>query len=193
MPEKKNNPGGSGLSLYQIAKKVKREYDGVGLHPATIWKYVNANISGVSPLKPGVKGDVPDCTFKSLCIAFESYIHIQQINSRQGELTYKKLAVRINHVLKHNYKQKMLQGILSATAKNLDASTMDIAKDWQVCWTTFVNISSWFDKREFDLVDLGFATRGIDGTVTILDDQLPFILNFDETCLLLDSSGRKEG
>jgi hypothetical protein len=90
------------LLLYEIAKKVKREYDGVGPHPATIWKYVNANIAGMSPLKPGVKGDIPVCAFKSLCVVFESYARIQQINSRQGGLTYKKLAVRINHVLKHN-------------------------------------------------------------------------------------------
>jgi hypothetical protein len=49
-------PGGGGLLLYQIAKKVKRGYDGIGPHPAKIQKYVNANIAGMSPLKPGVKG-----------------------------------------------------------------------------------------------------------------------------------------
>ena len=43
------------------------------------------------------------------------------------------------------------------------------------------------------MVDLGFATRGINQTVTIPDDQLPFILNFDETCLLLDGSERRRG
>ena len=46
----------------------------------------------MSPLKIGVKGDVPTCAFKSLCIAFESFVCIQQINSRQGDITYKKLA-----------------------------------------------------------------------------------------------------
>ena len=35
----KNIPGG--LSSYQIAKKVKLEYDGVGPHPVTIRRYVN--------------------------------------------------------------------------------------------------------------------------------------------------------
>ncbi len=148
----------------------------------------------MSPLKPGVKGDVPVCAFKSLCITFESYVCIQQINMRQGEITYKKLVVRINRVLKHDYKQKMLQRVLCATAKNLDASTMHIAKDRQVRWTTFANISRWFDNWEFNLVEFGFATRGIDRTVTIPDDQLPFILNLDETFLSLDGSeGRKGG
>ena len=64
-----------GLSSYQIAAKVKKEFDGVGPHAATIRRYINANIAGMSPLKVGVKGDVPTCAFKSLCIAFESFVH----------------------------------------------------------------------------------------------------------------------
>jgi len=47
---------------------------------------------------------------------------------------------------------------------------------------------------EFDLMDLGFATRGADGTVTIPDEQLYYIINFNETCLSLDGSeGRRGG
>jgi hypothetical protein len=81
--QEKDNPGG--LSSRQIEAKVKREYDGVGLHAATIWRYVNANIAGMSPLMIGVKGDLPPCVFKSLCVSFKSFVHIQQINSCQGE------------------------------------------------------------------------------------------------------------
>jgi len=51
----------------------------------------------------------------------------------------------------------------------------------------------WFNNWEFDLVDLGFATRGADGKVTISDEQLYFILNFDETCLSLDGSEGQRG
>jgi hypothetical protein len=36
--------------------------------------------------------------FKSLCLAFESYVRIQKLNSRQSKITYKKLAVKINQV-----------------------------------------------------------------------------------------------
>ena len=82
-----------GLSSYEIAEKVRKEFDGVGLHAATIHKYIKANLQGMSPLKCGVKGDVPAWAFKSLCLAFESYVRIQQLNSRQNEITYKKLAV----------------------------------------------------------------------------------------------------
>ena len=69
-----------GLSSYQIAAKVKKEFDGVGPHAATIRRYINANIAGMSPLKVGVKGDVPTCAFKLLCIAFRSFVRIMQIN-----------------------------------------------------------------------------------------------------------------
>ena len=111
--KEKNKTGG--LSSLQIEAKVKKEFDGIVPHTATIRCYINANIAGMSPLKIGVKGDVPACAF------------IQQINSRQGEITYKKLVARINALLGHNYRQKMLQRILLATAKNLDLSTMHIA------------------------------------------------------------------
>ena len=69
----KNKTGG--LSSIQIEAKVKKEFDGVGPHAATIRRYVNANIAGMSPLKIGAKGDVSTCAFKSLCIAFESFVH----------------------------------------------------------------------------------------------------------------------
>ena len=118
-----------GLSSYQIEKKVKREFGGIGPCAMTIRRYVNSNLQGMSPLKIGVKGDVPPCALKLLCIAFESFVRIMQINSKSGKITYKKLVVRINAVLHHNYGQKMLQRILQATAKNLDVSTMHIAKD----------------------------------------------------------------
>ncbi len=39
-----------GLSSYEISKRVKSEYDGIGPHPATIRRYVNANLVGMSPL-----------------------------------------------------------------------------------------------------------------------------------------------
>ena len=188
----RNIPGG--LSSYQIEKKVKQEYSGVGPHATTIRRYVNANLQGFSPLKIGVRGDIPSSSFQSLCLAFESYVRIMQINSKEGEITFKKLSAKINAVLRHNYRQKMLQRVLSATARNLDASTMHIAEDRRVRWTTHANISSWFGNWEFDLVDLGFAVRAADGKVTIPDEQLPFILNFDETCLSLDGTeGRRGG
>jgi hypothetical protein len=183
-----------GLSSYEIAQKVKKEFNGVGPHAATIRKYVMANLHGMSPLKCGVRGDIPAWAFQSLCLAFESYVRIEQLNSRQGNITYKKLAAKINQVLNKDYRQKMLQRVLSATAQNLDASTMHIAEDRRVRWTTHSNIVSWFDNWEYDSVNLGFATKNNDGKVSIIPEQLCNIINFDETCLSLDGTeGRRGG
>ena len=112
---------------YQIEKKVKREFGGVGPSAITICRYVNANLQGMSPLKVGVKGDIPPCAFKSLCVVFESFVRIMQINSKSREITYKKLVVRINAVLCNDYSQKILQRILSATAQNLELACIDDA------------------------------------------------------------------
>ena len=147
----------------------------------------------MSPLKVGVKGDIPPCAFKSLCVAFESFVRIMQINSKSGEITYKKLALCINAVLCHDYNQKMFQRFLLATAKNLDASAMHNAEDRQVLWTTAENISCWFNNWEFNLVDLGFATRGADEKVTIPNEQLYYIININETCISLDGSKGQRG
>ncbi len=123
----KNKPGG--LLSYQIAQRVRNKYNSIGLHAATILCYISTNLAGMSLLKIWVKGDVPASVFKSLCMAFENFIWIQQINSCEAEITYKKLLLQINTMLRHDYWQKMLQCILSATANSLDALTMHIAKD----------------------------------------------------------------
>ena len=58
----------------------------------------------------------------------------------------------------------------------------------------FANISIWFDNWEWDLVELGFATKGGDGKVYITEEQLYMIINFEETCLSLDGmEGRRGG
>ena len=91
-----------GLSSYQIERKVKQEFGSVGPEATTIRCYVHANLQGMSLLKIGVKGDIPPCVFKLLCMAFESFVWIMQINSREGEITFKKLSARINAVLCHD-------------------------------------------------------------------------------------------
>ncbi len=106
---------------YQIEKKVKKEYDGVGLHAATIWHYVNANIAGMSLLKIGVKGGVPTCVFKLLCVAFGSFVHIQQTNSCLGKITYKKLAARINGLLRRIQKRTAVAAVLDFTNKEWES------------------------------------------------------------------------
>jgi len=48
-----------GLSSYEVAKRVKVEFGGVGPSARTIQRYANGGLAGLSPLKPGVKSDIP--------------------------------------------------------------------------------------------------------------------------------------
>ena len=131
--------GSDGLSSYEISKKVKREFDGVGPAPRTIQRYSQKGIVGHSPLKPGVLSTVPKWAYNSLCVAFESYVRINQLNRRDDVLTLKKLSAAINETLQHNYRSKMLNRVLLSTAKYLDASKLEYAEDRRIRWTTSIS------------------------------------------------------
>ena len=184
--EKKN-----GLSSYEISKKVKIEFDGVGPSATTIRRYSKLGLAGQSPLKPGVKSDIAKWAYNSLTVAFESYVRINQLNRRDDVLTLKKLAAKVNETMNHNYKSKLLNRVLLSTAKHLDASKMEYCEDRRIRWTTWANLNAFFDNWEKDLVELGFAFYNEDGECIIPDEMLPYIINFDETCLLADG-GRPE-
>jgi hypothetical protein len=125
--QEKDKPGG--LLLLQIEKKVKKEFNGVGPHTATIRRYVNANIAGMSPLKIGVKGDVPMCVFKLLCVAVESFVCIQQIKSCQGKITYKKLAASNNEI---DMSETYLGWYAAIQKRTVVASVLDFTnEEWE--------------------------------------------------------------
>ena len=86
---------------------MKVEFDGVGPSARTLQQYANNGIAGVLPLKPGVKSDIPKSLYKSLSVAFESYVRINQLNSRDGELTLNKLANEINKFM-HRKQQRLI-------------------------------------------------------------------------------------
>jgi hypothetical protein len=121
--------GKDGLSSYEVAKRVKVEFGGVGPSARTIQRYANGGLAGLSPLKPGVKSDIPKWAYSALCTAFESYVRINQLNRRDDVLTLKKLAAKINETMQHNYRSKLLNRVLLSTAKYLDASKMEYCED----------------------------------------------------------------
>jgi hypothetical protein len=90
--------GKDGLSsyAYKIAKRVKVEFGGAGPSARTIQQYASNGLAGLSPMKPGVKSDIPKWAYSSLCTALESYVRINQLNRRDDVLTLKKLAAKVN-------------------------------------------------------------------------------------------------
>ena len=113
-------------------EKVKVEFDGVGPTARTLQRYANDGIAGVLPLKPGVKSDIPKSLYKSLSVAFESYVRINQLNSRDGELTLNKRANAINKCMHRNYRRKLLNPILISTARDINASKLKYWEDRRI-------------------------------------------------------------
>ena len=140
---------------------------------------------------------MPPFICKTLCRAFETFIRINQINGRDVNNSYKQLSLRVNACIgEEDVKgilQTMARQLLNSTAVNLQAKKETPQEDRRILWTTFHNLSMWFDSWESNLLLLGFAERDINGTVTISDSQLKRILNIDETCLSFDGSNGCRG
>jgi hypothetical protein len=116
------------------------------------------------------------------------------LNARDGNLTLNKLADAVNKCMQRNYRRKLLNRLLISTARDINASKLEYCEDRRIRWTIYKNINMWFDNWEDDLLRLGFAFEDDDGKVTIPDEQLRNIINFDETCLSVDGSqGRRGG
>ena len=80
-----------------------------------------------------------------------------------------------------------------ATAINIKANDIQPVKKYHQRWTTYSNISKWFDNWEKHLVELGFGEEQ-EGKLEIPPKQLDRILNLDENACTLDGNkGHKGG
>jgi hypothetical protein len=88
-----------------------------------------------------------------------------------------------------------LQRVLKDSAINLDATKSTSAEYRRILWTTYGNLSLWFNNWEDKLVEQGFADCNLitNKISSIQPNQLKRILNFDVTCLSLDGSTSKHG
>jgi phage terminase large subunit-like protein len=189
-----------GLSAKGVTELIKNEFK-VEICTRSIQKYVKNGCIGVSPQRRGPKGEIDELHFKNLCLAFESFIVINQNNGDARIRTYKKLAKLLQkevygdsacHVGQQAH--HLLQRVLNDTAINLNAGKTKNAEDRRVRWTNYKNISMWFDNWEHDLVELGFTrVDAITKKVTILPEQLRNMGNLDETNLSLDGSTTTRG
>ena len=74
----------NGLSASEICKRENEvEFKGkTSIQPRTVTRYVRDGLAGQSPKKRGYTGLLDDHVFKLVCDAFETYVQIQQINSK---------------------------------------------------------------------------------------------------------------
>ena len=84
----KKKEGKPSIGAAAVEKQVKAEY-GHGPSKKTILREVREGRAGLSPKKKGPPGSTSPFVFNTLCIAFESYVNIKQLNGRGSEITKK--------------------------------------------------------------------------------------------------------
>ena len=191
-----------GLSARQCCELIKTQTGGkVKISARTLQDKVKKGEIGVSPLRRGPKNEMDDLKYKNLCLAFETFVVINQTNNNGNarlrnykignllqNIVYGKAAAGTSQA--HN----LLQRVLRDTATNLKANKLKNAEDQRIRWTNYKNISLWFDNWESDLVELGTAKQdSISSKVIVPPDQLRNIINLDETALSLDGSTNNRG
>ncbi len=181
----------------KIAAEVNKKYN-TTLSGRTIRRYVGNGMIGVSPLKMGPDGGVPDNHFKLLLTAFETYIRISQINGETFNNTANKLTTRVNATMNHITKgPRLFHRLMRESAINFRATISNPVEERRLRWTTFHNLNTWHENWERCLVELGFATKltGADGNklIVVSDEQKARILNLDESALMLDGNSQQRG
>jgi len=135
-----------------------------------------------------------DEEFKSFRDAILSYLSLCQANL-EAEKNLDDLIAVIKAITEKNSDVKKLQDA-RAFWRRLQihlAPFIDLDKEALVemrrqFWTTFSNLSQWYDGWENFLVSKDFATKEADGSVVFTEKQKQHIINIDETKLSEDGS-----
>jgi hypothetical protein len=87
-----------GMSAQAVADAIEKD-TGVKVSKRTIqYKVKNGNV-GSSPLRRGPKGNIPNRAYRDLCLAYESYITINQLNGQMRNCKPKKVGALLGKVI----------------------------------------------------------------------------------------------
>ncbi len=76
---------GQTMSVRKVEEFVKKKHHGICPGKTTIHRYVvELGLVGISPLKTGPEGNIPREVYSALCMAYGSFVRINQINGRGG-------------------------------------------------------------------------------------------------------------
>ena len=90
-----------GMLLRKVEDFVKKKHHGICPGKTTIHRYVvELGLVGMSPLKTGPEGNIPREVYNSLCMAYGSFLRINQINGRGGDNLRTKLIPLIAETMK---------------------------------------------------------------------------------------------
>ncbi|KAL3771166.1 hypothetical protein ACHAWU_004789 [Discostella pseudostelligera] len=191
--QKENN---GGMSVRKVEEFIKAKHSGVGPSRATIHRYVvEYGLIGMSPRKHGPEGNIPAMMYTALCMAYGSFLRINQINAMGSNNSRTKLVPIIAETMNISVStsKELIKRLCRDTAIDMKCDKLSFAEERRVRWTTYANLELWFDSWEKTLIDLGFMEDEGSGKYIIPEHQLRNIINFDETCLSLDGSSINRG
>ena len=81
----------------EISLSINEKYNS-NIHPRRVEKLVQEIIIDETPPKRGPTNGIPENVYKKFVWAFESYVHIKEVNGHDGEVTRKKLMSKVNNV-----------------------------------------------------------------------------------------------
>jgi len=191
--QKTNN---GGMSVRKVEEFIKKKHAGVGPSRATIHRYVvDYGLIGMSPRKHGPEGNIPAMMYTALCMAYGSFLRINQINAMGSDNSRSKLLPILAETMNISVSssKELIKRLCRDTAIDMKCDKLSFAEERRVRWTTYANLELWFDSWEKTLIDLGFMEDDGTGKYILPDRQLRNIINFDETCLSLDGSSINRG
>ena len=188
--------GDGGMSARAVVELIRLDTH-VQLCARTIQKKVKEGEIGVSPIRRGPKGNIPERHYTNLCMAFKSFVRINQLNGNVRVLSQKRLAPLLKKVIYGDQDfdgRELMRRVLRDTGIDLSVTKSRNAEDRRIAWTNEDNLNMWWNNWEHDLVELGFAWRDeTTGKVHIPDEMLSLITNLDETNLSLCGATQTRG
>ena len=174
---------------------------GTSISSKTVTRMYREGRINSSPMKRGPAGDFSKEIWKAMCGAFTTYIKLEQAHSKK-QSTLNQLARKVNSmVAKAGHKKTgndLARKLKSCTADLFSIDKLNVQELRRLQWTSFSNLSVWFDTWKQTLIYLGFAREKLpddecDGELFFFEGQLQRITNLDETDGSMDNTNGLRG
>ena len=136
--------GDGGMSARAVVELIRLDTH-VQLCARTIQKKVKEGEIGVSPIRRGPKGNIPERHYTNLCMAFKSFVRINQLNGNVRVLSQKRLAPLLKKVIYGDQDfdgRELMRRVLRDTGIDLSVTKSRNAEDRRIAWTNEDNLKT---------------------------------------------------